>query len=109
MTSLHEAGTYGHEKDAVFLVLGAKFRHRKVQGGLADRVRPTNIDLILPNQLDVCHAGADGDDLLHAAFLNKRQEEIEQMHVSNDVHIERGHQILLETDRVFATGRQMSE
>lgn len=42
----------------------------------------------LTEEIDVGHAGRDGDDLLALSFQNKWGEEVEEMEVSNHVDVE---------------------
>lgn len=97
---VHHPRADGDEENPILLIFGAVLGHDRVDGRLRDGVRSALVKAYLRRHLDVAHAGRDGDDLLHLALEDERQEHVEQVDVADDVCFERCGELLLEGDGI---------
>lgn len=74
-----------HEEHAVFLVLRVELGHNDVHGRLGGRVQCTCLDLEIVDEVEVGVAAGNGDDLLDLAIHDKREEEVEEVDVADDI------------------------
>lgn len=76
--------------------------HHHIHRRLAQRVRTGLIYAELGDEVVVCHARRDRDDLLGVSFEDQRHEEVEQVDVADDVGRECSDQIVGEMAGICA-------
>ena len=77
-----------HEEHTVFLVLRVELGHNNVHGRLGGRIQSTYLNLEIIDQVEVGMTAGNGDDLLNLALHDKREEEVEEVDVADDIGLE---------------------
>ena len=77
-----------HEEHPIFLILCVELGHNNVHGRLGGRVQGTYLNLEIIDQVEVGVAAGNGDDLLDLALHDKREEEVEEVDVADDIGLE---------------------
>lgn len=85
---LYYSGADTHEEHTVFLVLRVELGHNDVHGRLGGRVQSTCLNLEIVDQVEVGVAAGNGDDLFDLALHDKREEEVEEVDVADDIGLE---------------------
>ena len=88
MAHLYHSRADTHEEHAVFLVLRVELGHNDVHGRLGGRIQRTVLNLEIVDEAEVGMAAGKGDDLLDLAFHDKREEEVEEVDIADDVGLE---------------------
>lgn len=88
MAHLYRSWADTHEEHTVFLVLRVELGHNDVHDRLGGRVQSTCLNLEIVDQVEVGVAAGNGDDLLDLALHNKREEEVEEVDVADDIGLE---------------------
>jgi len=77
-----------HEEHTVFLVLRVELGHNDVHGRLGGRIQSTYLNLEIVDQVEIGMTAGNGDDLLDLALHDKREEEVEEVDVADDIGLE---------------------
>ena len=77
-----------HEEHTVFLVLRVELSHNDVHGRLRGRVESICLNLEIIDQVEVGVAAGNSDDLLDLALQDKREEEVEEVDVADNIGLE---------------------
>ena len=77
-----------HEEHTVFLVLRIELGYNDVHGRLGGRIQSTYLNLEIVDQVEVGMTAGNGDDLLDLALHDKREEEVEEVDVADDIGLE---------------------
>ena len=77
-----------HEEHTVFLVLRVELGHNDVHGRLGGRVQSICLNLEIIDQVEVGVAAGNSDDLLDLALQDKREEEVEEVDVADNIGLE---------------------
>jgi hypothetical protein len=85
---LYHSRANAHEEHTVFLILRVEFGHNDVHGRLGGRVQSTCLNLEIVDQVEVGVTAGNGDDLLELALHDKREEEVEEVDVADDIGLE---------------------
>ena len=85
MAYFYHAWAHAHEENAVFLILGVELGDNCIQGRLGCGVQGTVLDFKIVDEVEICMAAGDGDDLLYLTSHDKRQEEVKEMDVADNV------------------------
>lgn len=88
MANLDRSRADTKEEHAVFFVLRAEFRHNNIQGRFGGSVQRRVFDLGIVDPVEVAVAAGNGNHLLDFAFHDKREEEGEEVDISDDVGLE---------------------
>ena len=85
MAYFYHAWAHAHEQNAVFLILRVELGDNCIQSRLGCGVQGTVLDFKIVDEVEICMAAGDGDDLLHLTSHDKRQEKVEEMDVADNV------------------------
>ena len=85
MAHLYHSRAHTHEEYTVFLVLRAELGHNDVHGRLGGGIQSTYLNLEIVDEVEVGMTAGNGDDLLDLALHDKRDKEIEEMNVADDI------------------------
>ena len=85
MAHFYHAWAHAHEQNAVFLILRVELGDNCIQSRLGCGVQGTVLDFKIVDEVEICMAAGDGDDLLHLTSHDKRQEEVKEMDVADNV------------------------
>ena len=77
-----------HEEHTVFLVLRVELGHNDVHGRLGGRIQCTYLNLEIVDQVEVGMTAGNSDDLLDLALHDKREEEVEEVDIADDIGLE---------------------
>lgn len=102
MTDVNHSRTDAQEKHAVLLILSVEFGDYHVHRRLACGVQRLGRELVLVHEVHISKTGGDGYDFLGLAFQDKRDEQVDEVDVGNDVDFEQLIQVLLKLLRPVA-------
>ncbi len=88
MAHLYHPRADTHEEHTVLLILGIELGHNNVRGRLGGSVQSTVLNLEIVDQFEVGVAAGNGDDLLNLTLHNKREEQVEEVDVADDIGME---------------------
>ena len=77
-----------HEEHTIFLVLRVELGHYDVHGCFGGRIQSTCLNLEIVNEVEVGVTAGNGDDFLNLALHDKREKEVEEVDVANDIGLE---------------------
>jgi len=77
-----------HEEHTIFLVLRVELGHNDVHGRLGGSIQSTCLNLEIVDQVEVGMTAGNSDDLLDLALHDKREEEVEEVDVADDIGLE---------------------
>jgi hypothetical protein len=85
---LYHSRANAHEEHTVFLILRVELGHNDVHGRLGGRVQSICLNLEIVDQVEVGVTAGNSDDLLELALHDKREEEVEEVDVADDIGLE---------------------
>jgi len=85
---LYRPGADTHEEHTVFLALRVELGNNDVHSSFRGSVQSTVLNLEIVDEVAVGVAAGNGDDFLDIALYNKREEEVEEVDVADDVGLE---------------------
>ena len=85
MAHLHRSRADTKEEHTVFLVLCVKLGHNDVQGRLGGSVQRRCLNLVIVDEVKVAMTAGNGDNFLDLALHDKREEEVEEVDVADDI------------------------
>jgi len=88
VTDLHHSRAETHEENAFFFILCIVLAYNNVHGCFGGSIQSTILNLETVNQVEVGVTAGNGDDLLDIPLFDKRDKEIEEMDVADDVGLE---------------------
>lgn len=85
---LHRSRADTKEEHTVFLVLCVELGHNDIQGRLGGSIQRSYLNLVIVDKVKVAMTAGNGDDLLDLALHDKREEEVEEVDVADDIGLE---------------------
>jgi hypothetical protein len=98
---LHQSRANTQKQHTLLRILGTELSHRHIHRRLANGVRPVFEDVVLAGHFPIAHTTGYGNDLLRVTLEDERQEEVEEVDVSDDVDLEELDEVGLEFGCVF--------
>lgn len=89
LAHLHRSRAETHEEHAVFLVLSVELSHNNVQGRFGRRVQSTGFNLGIYDKVEIAMTARNRNNLLHPAFHDKREEEIKEVDIADNIGLEK--------------------